>query len=139
VLGFPAREAAPILGTTEESVTSALKRARAALKRRQRRPAEREPPRPPGSAAERDLAGRLTRAFAAADVDGIVALLADDVGVTMPPLPLEYQGRDLAGAFLRAVIRPGSGGLVIATRPTASPRLASMSATRTPGCPAPSG
>ena len=31
----------------------------------------------------------------------MVALLADDAWLTMPPLPLEYQGHDAIGAFLR--------------------------------------
>ena len=43
VLGFHASEAARILGTSEESVTSALKRARATLERHQRSVAPREP------------------------------------------------------------------------------------------------
>jgi hypothetical protein len=31
----------------------------------------------------------------------MVALLTDDAWLTMPPLPLEYQGHDAIGAFLR--------------------------------------
>jgi len=121
VLGYRASEAAQILGTSEEAVTSALKRARATLQRQQPS-AEREPPPPRGSAAERDLVKRLTAAFEAADVDGIVALLTDDAWFTMPPLPLEYQGRDLAAAFLRATaFRPGWTARLIAARANRQP------------------
>jgi RNA polymerase sigma-70 factor, ECF subfamily len=94
VLGFHAKEAAQILDTSEESVTSALKRARATLHRQQLPSAGREPPPPPGSALERELVQQLTEAFETADVNGIVALLTDDIWLTMPPLPLEYQGRE---------------------------------------------
>jgi RNA polymerase sigma-70 factor, ECF subfamily len=108
VLGFRASQTAQLLGTTEESVTSALKRARAALERRQLSAQRREPPPAPDSAAERNLLRRLTAAFETADVDGIVALLTDDAWFTMPPLPLEYQGPELAGRFLAATaLRPG--------------------------------
>jgi len=108
VLGFHASEAARMLDASEESVTSALKRARATLERHQRSAAPREPAPPPGSAAEQQLVDRLTRAFETADVGGIVALLTEDVWMTMPPLPLEYQGRDLAARFLIATaFRPG--------------------------------
>jgi RNA polymerase sigma-70 factor (ECF subfamily) len=121
VLGFHASEAARILDTTEEAVTSALKRARATLERHQRssgRPASA----PPDSAAERQLVDRLTRAFETADVDGIVALLTEDVRVTMPPLALEYQGRELAGQFLRATaFRPGWTARLIPTRANGQP------------------
>jgi len=104
VLGFRASEAAAVLETTEQSVTSALKRARAALAGAGRR----EPP-PPGSAAERALLARLTRAYETCDIDGLVALLADDVLLDMPPAPLEYQGRALAARFLAAVaFQPGT-------------------------------
>jgi RNA polymerase sigma-70 factor (TIGR02960 family) len=111
VLGFHAGEVAGILGTSEESVTSALKRARAALQRRYLPPGQPEPP-PPGSAAEQDLVARLTRAFETADVAGIVALLTEDARLTMPPLPLEYQGRELAARFLTAVGQGGTWRLV---------------------------
>lgn len=46
---------------------------------------------------------RFTRAFEAGDADSVVALLAEDVLLTMPPLPFECRGRDLAGKFLRAM------------------------------------
>jgi len=122
VLGFHAREAARILDTSEESVTSALKRARAALERHQRssRPQEAAPP--PRSAAERRLVDRLTRAFETADVDGIVAMLTEDAWLTMPPLPLEYQGRELAARFLTATaFRPGWTARLIPTRANGQP------------------
>jgi RNA polymerase sigma-70 factor (TIGR02960 family) len=122
VLGFHASEAARILDSTEESVTSALKRARAALEHHRRSAPRREPAPSPGSAAERQLVDRLTRAFEAADVDGIVALLTQDVWVTMPPLPLEYQGRDLAARFLTATaFRPGWTARLIPTRANGQP------------------
>jgi RNA polymerase sigma-70 factor, ECF subfamily len=114
VLGFRAREAARILDTSEESVTSALKRARAGLL--QAPSAQREPPPPPGSPAEKKVVEQLTRAFEAADVAGIVALLTDDAWLTMPPLPLQYQGRELAARFLVATaFRPGWTARLIAT------------------------
>jgi RNA polymerase sigma-70 factor (TIGR02960 family) len=122
VLGFHASEAARILDTTEESVTSALKRARAALERHQRSAGTREPAPPPHSAAERQLLDRLTRAFEAADIDGIVALLAEDVWLTMPPLPLEYHGRELAAQFLTATaLRPGWTVRLIPARANGQP------------------
>jgi RNA polymerase sigma-70 factor (ECF subfamily) len=116
VLGFRASETAQLLSTTEESVTSALKRARAALERSQLSAQRREPPPPPDSAAERNLLRLLTAAFEAADVDGVVALLTDDAWFTMPPLPLEYQGRELAGRFLAATaLRPGWTATLVPT------------------------
>ena len=123
VLGFHARETARILDTSEESVTSALKRARAGLQRQQVPSAEREPPPPPpGSAAEKNVVEQLTRAFEAADVPGIVALLTADAWLTMPPLPLQYQGREPAARFLTATaFLPGWTGRLIATRANRQP------------------
>jgi RNA polymerase sigma-70 factor (ECF subfamily) len=105
VLGFRAREVAAMLESTEESVTSALKRARAAMASRLGPAGQREPPPPPGSAAEQELVARLTQAFESGAVDDLVALLTEDVLLSMPPLPLEYQGRELARRFFAAVWR----------------------------------
>ncbi len=116
VLGFHAREVAQVLDSTEESVTSALKRARATLQRRPPRSSEREQPPAPGSAAERELVERFTQAFEAKDVRSIVGLLTDDVWLTMPPIPLEWQGRDLADQFLTATAIPHVRRRLVATR-----------------------
>src|ERR1700683_3878679 len=88
VLGFRTGEAAEILQASEQSVASALKRARATVAQHPSA-AQRQAPPPPHSPAEQDLVHRLTRAFEAADVTGIVALLTEDAWLTMPPLPLE--------------------------------------------------
>ena len=123
VLGFRASETARILGTTEESVTSALKRARATLERRA--PDLRaQPPPEPGSAVETELVERLTRAYESSDLDGVVALLTEDVWLRMPPVPLEYSGRDLAARFFAAVaFRPGRRFRVVPTRANQQPAL----------------
>jgi RNA polymerase sigma-70 factor (TIGR02960 family) len=122
VLGFRAAEVADMLESTEESVTSALKRARGTLRRRLAASGAQEPPPPPGSAAERELVRRLTQAFETGDVDGVVALLTDDVWLTMPPTPLEYQGRELAARFHATVTFRGGRALrLVPTRANGQP------------------
>ncbi len=57
VLGYRAAEVADLLDTTEDSVTSALKRARAAV------PGAAGPPSLPDSAKERDVVARFADAI----------------------------------------------------------------------------
>jgi RNA polymerase sigma-70 factor (ECF subfamily) len=115
VLGFRASEVADMLGATVESVTSALKRARASVGRRS--PSHGEPPPLPGSREETEIIARLTRAYERGDVDALVALLTDDVSVAMPPVPLEYEGRELAARFHSAVtFRGGRTYRLVPTR-----------------------
>ena len=70
-------------------------------------------------------------------MDGVVALLTDDAWLAMPPLPLEYQGRELAARFLTAVaFRHGRTYRLVADpgqRPARVRR--STSGTRTPASP----
>jgi RNA polymerase sigma-70 factor (TIGR02960 family) len=121
VLGFRASEAAGILDCTEESVTSALKRARAALQYQRARSADREPP-APGSAQERTLVQRFTHAYEAGDVNKVVALLTEDAWLIMPPVPLRYQGRELAARFWGATaFRPGRSARLVPTRANGQP------------------
>jgi RNA polymerase sigma-70 factor (TIGR02960 family) len=121
VLGFHAAEAAQILETTTESVTSALKRARATLA--QYAPAEgrREPPPHPDSQQERELVRRLTEAYAAGDVNGVITLMTDDVWMTMPPAPFEYQGREVAAHALTLLFGRGTRYRLVATRANGQP------------------
>ncbi|HEX3493487.1 MAG TPA: nuclear transport factor 2 family protein, partial [Streptosporangiaceae bacterium] len=44
---------------------------------------------------------RFAAAYAADDIDAVVALLTEDAWYTMPPVPLEYQGRAAIASFLR--------------------------------------
>jgi RNA polymerase sigma-70 factor (TIGR02960 family) len=101
VLGYSAKESAELLGLSEDAITSALKRARAAV-RAGRKPDDASPM-PRSSADERELLDRFVAAFTSGDVDALVALFTDDIWVRMPPLPFEYQGRDAARRFLTAI------------------------------------
>jgi RNA polymerase sigma-70 factor (TIGR02960 family) len=121
VLGFRASEAAGILDCTEESVTSALKRARTALQYRRAQPADPKPP-PPDSAQERDLVRRFTEAYEAGDVDELITLLTEDAWLIMPPVPDQFQGRELAARFWTATaFRPGRSARLVPTRANGQP------------------
>jgi hypothetical protein len=48
---------------------------------------------------------REVRARESGDVEALVALLTADVSVSMPPIPLEYHGRDHVARFLATLIR----------------------------------
>ena len=107
VLGYHANEVADMLDSTVESVNSALKRARASLQRRLAPIGDREPPPAPDSPAEQALVAKFVRAYESGDVDALVALLTADVYVSMPPIPLEYHGRDAVARFSASVFRAG--------------------------------
>jgi RNA polymerase sigma-70 factor (TIGR02960 family) len=100
VLGYRAAEVAGMLDSSEASVHSLLRRARAAFD--SRLPAigrERAPL--PDSKLERDIVGRFAESVETGDVDHMVAVLTDDAWLTMPPLPHAYQGRTAIRTFLR--------------------------------------
>jgi RNA polymerase sigma-70 factor (TIGR02960 family) len=107
VLGFHANEVANMMDSTVESVNSALKRARASLQRRRPESADREPPPPSDSPAENAIVAKFVSAYESADLDALVALLTDDVFISMPPMPFEYEGRDVVARFCTSIF--GSG------------------------------
>jgi RNA polymerase sigma-70 factor (ECF subfamily) len=99
VLGFRASEVADMLEVTVEAVNSALKRARASVQRRQQSAAGHQPPPAAGSPPEDHIVATFARAWEAADVDALVALLTDDVFIAMPPEPFGYEGRELVARY----------------------------------------
>ena len=122
VLGFRTTEVADMLDGTEDSVKGALKRARATLE--ERLPAAGRPrPPAPRSPQELRLVRRFTDAFQAGDIDGLVALLTDDAWLTMPPVPLDYQGPLAIASFLRhwAAARGASRFRLVPTRANTQP------------------
>jgi RNA polymerase sigma-70 factor (TIGR02960 family) len=112
VLGFHANEVADMLDSTVESVNSALKRARASLQRQRPPTADREPPPASGSPAEDAIVAKFVRAYQSADLDALVALLTDDVFISMPPIPLEYHGRDVVARLYASIFDSGRRFLV---------------------------
>ena len=99
VLGFHASEVAGMLEVTVQSVNSALKRARASLRRQQQPAAGHQPPPAAGSPAEDAIVAMFARAWESADLDALVALLTDDVFIAMPPEPFGYEGRELVARY----------------------------------------
>lgn len=110
VLGYHADEVAAMLESSVDSVNSALKRARASLRRGV--PSPPTPPPTPHSQAEQALVAKFVTAWEAGDVDSLVALLTADVIVSMPPIPLEYHGVGDAERFLATFMRRRSHDLV---------------------------
>jgi RNA polymerase sigma-70 factor (TIGR02960 family) len=121
VLGFHANEVAEMLEATVGSVNSALKRARAGLQRRLPATADREPPPGPDSPAEQALVAKLTRALQSGNLHALVALLTDDVRLSMPPIPLEYHGRDAVARFYASVMGQGLTYDLVPTRANGQP------------------
>jgi RNA polymerase sigma-70 factor (ECF subfamily) len=121
VLGYRAGEVAKMLDATQESVQSALKRARATVDNSLPDSGSR-PALQPGTTAERHLVAQLTAALERSDVQALVGILAEDVRVAMPPAMLEYRGIDAALQFFAAVtLRPDRSYRVVPTRANGEP------------------
>ena len=93
VLGWPAKDVADLLGDSVNSVNSALQRARAGM--REHLPAERQDwTGGEEEAGTREQVRRFVDLSLVTDVDGIAAMLRDDVRCSMPPTPGLHVGRD---------------------------------------------
>ena len=121
VLGFHTNEVADVLDSTVESVNSALKRARATLQRRWPLGADREPPPAPDSRSEDVIVEKFVRAWESADLGALVALLTDDVFISMPPMPFEYEGRDHVARFCASIFGSGRRFELVRTRANGQP------------------
>jgi RNA polymerase sigma-70 factor (ECF subfamily) len=113
VLGFHASEVAEMLDSSVQSVNSALKRARAGMERRRRVAAV--------PASEEAFVAKFVSAYEAADLDAVVALLTDDVFVSMPPMPFEYSGRALVARFCAGIFGSGRRFDLVPTRANGQP------------------
>lgn len=106
VMGWNSAEAAEILDMSVAAINSALQRARETMKQpleRKTRPAR----------LNEQLATLLTRyvaAWEAADSAALVAVLREDVALTMPPIPVWFGGRVDVKAFLDGFLFRDLGG-----------------------------
>jgi RNA polymerase sigma-70 factor (TIGR02960 family) len=121
VLEFHANEVADMLDSTVESVNSALKRARTSMQNRLPPNGEGAPPPAAGSPAERALVDEFARAYEAGNINRLVALLTEDIFISMPPIDLEYQGRDLVGRFFTGLFHAGRAQHLVPTRANGQP------------------
>ncbi len=121
VLGFHADEVAEMLDSTVDSANSALKRARAGLQRHRSSTVDRELPPVAASASEHAVVASFVRAYESADLDAVVALLTDDVFISMPPMPFEYEGRDVVAGFFANLFRAGRRFDLVPTRANGQP------------------
>jgi len=125
VLGFSARETADVLETTPVSVDSALQRAHRTVDERMPARTQQTTLRAVGDDRLRELVDRFAEAWERHDVDGLVALLAEDARMTMPPQPSWYQGRDAIGVFLgRFPLAPDRRFRLVPTGANGQPALA---------------
>ena len=79
----------------------------------------RHTPRPSGP-----LIQKLTSAYTAADLDSLLALLTEDVRLTMPPHPSEYRGRPVAAPGRGQLFAQGPRYQLIETRANGQPAFA---------------
>jgi RNA polymerase sigma-70 factor (TIGR02960 family) len=103
VLGFSAAETASALDTTVAAVNSGLQRARTTLEERGPAVSQQVTLRTLGDDKIKDIALRYASAWEAADIDGIVAMLADDARYSMPPLPEWYEGAPAIRGWIEAL------------------------------------
>jgi RNA polymerase sigma-70 factor (ECF subfamily) len=103
VMGWSSSEAAEILDMTTAAVNSALQRARETLKQAEHKAA-------PAQLNE-SLSALLTRyvnAWEASDSAALIAVLREDVALTMPPLPVWFGGHADVKKFLDGILFQGA-------------------------------
>ena len=109
VLGFSAAEIAAVMETTTASVNSALQRARQLVVERIPSPSQQQTLRTLEDGRLRELVGGYAAALEDGDIDALVALLAEDVTWSMPPIPHWYQGLHAVIDFATRIPLAGCG------------------------------
>ena len=110
VLDWPASDVAELLELGVAAVNSALQRARATL--REQLPADRREDwtAPEVSEAERALLDGFIDTHERGDAEAALALIGDDIRVTMPPHPFLYEGREAIRSLMRTAFGPEAPG-----------------------------
>lgn len=122
VMGWSSNEAADILDMTTAAVNSALQRARETLKQTERKTSS--------SRLNEQLSALLARyvaAWEAADSAALIAVLREDVALTMPPLPVWFGGHADVKTFLDGFLFPSRSPFKVrleAVRANGSPAFA---------------
>jgi RNA polymerase sigma-70 factor (TIGR02960 family) len=118
-LGWSARETAEILETSVAAANSALQRARATVQAHPTRRPER-----PATDDERRLLEGFIDTHERGDTDGAIALLREDVRITMPPHPWLFEGIQAVRELMASAEGTGEWRLV-PTRANRMPTAAS--------------
>jgi RNA polymerase sigma-70 factor, ECF subfamily len=117
VLGFSAGEVADALETTPVAVHSALQRAHKTVDERLPEQSQQATLRSLGGEGIRRIVDDFVGAWERNDVDAVVAMLAHDAAMTMPPIPTWYRGPDAIAAFLaEAPLAPGRRSRLLVAR-----------------------
>jgi RNA polymerase sigma-70 factor, ECF subfamily len=98
-LDWPARDVAELLDDSVPAVNSALQRARKRIAREQDAGTLARRHTPASAEVEAAVMRRFQEAWAAVDVQRIVALLTDDAVLTMPPVNARIEGAAAIGEF----------------------------------------
>lgn len=126
-LGWSARDTAEQLGMTLAATNSALQRARERLAQERNEGTLARLHTPASPATEAAVIAEFLAAWEAIDVGRIVALLADDAILTMPPMDMRFSGPAAIGEFFAT--QPANGHLErirhIEVRANRQPGLAS--------------
>ncbi len=64
---------------------------------------------------------KFVSAYESADLDALVVLLTDDVFISMPPIPFEYEGRDLVARFFAGLFGADRRFELVRTRANGRP------------------
>jgi RNA polymerase sigma-70 factor, ECF subfamily len=103
VLGFSAREVAEAIEATPTAVDSALQRAHKAVDERLPERSQQAVLSSLDDARLREIVQGFVDAWERSDVDAVVAMLASDGVLSMPPLATWYRGREAIAVFLEAM------------------------------------
>ena len=103
VLAFSAKEVAETLEMTPAAVDTALQRAHKTVDQRLPKQSQQDTLQAIGDEPLRELVDGFIDAWERADVDAVVAMLAHQATIAMPPQPTWYRGRDAVATFLRTV------------------------------------